>query len=379
VEANTKHRFGALDSLRGVCACMIVVYHFRTTGLISSLPLIHNAFLFVDFFFVLSGFVIASSYGNKLAGGFPIGRFMLLRLGRVYPLHLVVLAVFVLFELATTQIPQAGNHVPFSGDYSPGLLVANIGLVQTFVGPDGTSWNGPAWSIAVEVWAYLVFAVGFSFLGRYLVPVAALIATACAVYLLLLTDRYLNVFHDGALARCLLGFSIGVLCFYAFPWIPRIRQVGLATVTEVTVVLATIAAVSIAGATPLSVAVPLVFAVTILVFAQQGGLVSRALLTRGPLFLGKISFSIYMVHLFIVYRAYNVLELAQRRFGATDLVRKVNGEQVAGADPIIGDTLSALMLVTVIVVAAVSYELIEAPANAWARRKILGVEKAVRK
>lgn len=53
-----------------------------------------NAYLFVDFFFVLSGFVIASTYQERIAGGFSVWRFMLLRLGRLYPLHIAVLVAF---------------------------------------------------------------------------------------------------------------------------------------------------------------------------------------------------------------------------------------------------------------------------------------------
>ena len=162
----TKHRFVALDSLRGICACMIVLLHFETFGHISRSPFVENGFLFVDFFFVLSGFVIAASYGDRLGQGYPIGKFMLLRLGRVYPLHFVMLAIFVAWELATITIPRPSGRLPFSDGFSVGMIFANLALVQTFVG-NPTSWNGPAWSIAVEVWTYLVFAFGFRYLAAF--------------------------------------------------------------------------------------------------------------------------------------------------------------------------------------------------------------------
>jgi len=72
------NRFTALDGWRGIAACMVVLFHVRAPSHVSELALVRNSFLFVDFFFVLSGFVIAATYAERLAGGLGIGRFMLL-------------------------------------------------------------------------------------------------------------------------------------------------------------------------------------------------------------------------------------------------------------------------------------------------------------
>jgi peptidoglycan/LPS O-acetylase OafA/YrhL len=88
---NDKQHYLALDSLRAICATLVVFYHFEGVTIIGSVPFVRNAFLFVDFFFVLSGFVIASSYAERVAAGLPIPKFMFLRLGRLYPLHAIVL------------------------------------------------------------------------------------------------------------------------------------------------------------------------------------------------------------------------------------------------------------------------------------------------
>src|SRR5438874_12343040 len=88
-------RFAALDSLRGICAIFVAIYHFSTVSILSSIPFIKNGFLLVDFFFVLSGFVIAASYGERLKAKFPISKFMFLRLGRLYPLHIFVLCLYL--------------------------------------------------------------------------------------------------------------------------------------------------------------------------------------------------------------------------------------------------------------------------------------------
>ncbi|QQV77033.1 acyltransferase [Sphingomonas aliaeris] len=351
---------------------MIVLLHFRTLGTIGGLPFVQNAFLFVDFFFVLSGFVIAASYGEKLQAGFSIVRFMGLRLGRIYPLHIFVLGIFLLFEIATMGVARNTSHQPFAGNYSLELLLANMALVQTFVGPEGASWNMPAWSIAVEVWTYLVFAISFRYLGRFIVPTAIALVLGCSLYLVFATDRYLNVFHDGAFARCLIGFSIGVITYHAHRRLQLEPPRPFASAIEIAVVVAVTGMVSVAGMGALSLLLPPLFGVAIFVFATQSGIISKLLLAPVPRYLGKISYSIYLVHLFIVYRFFNMLEVVQRKLGITGLVTSVNGEDLAGPTPLWGDLLSITMLVTVIAVASFTYSYVERPANEWSRRKLLG-------
>ncbi len=88
-------RFEALDGWRGVCACLVVLFHFNGYSPIYTAPLVRNSYLFVDFFFVLSGFVIAWNYGTRLGSWPEVRRFLVLRLGRVYPLHLFMLFLFL--------------------------------------------------------------------------------------------------------------------------------------------------------------------------------------------------------------------------------------------------------------------------------------------
>lgn len=77
-------RIDVLDALRGICALLVVLVHFRSNGYIAQLPVLRNGWLFVDYFFVLSGFVIAHSYGARLASGeVSVARFMGLRMGRI--------------------------------------------------------------------------------------------------------------------------------------------------------------------------------------------------------------------------------------------------------------------------------------------------------
>src|SRR5438045_8537170 len=92
-------RFVVLDSWRGIAACLVALFHLDAYSHLYDVPFLRNSWLFVDFFFVLSGFVIAANYQQRLLEGFGIGRFLLLRLGRLYPLPFAMLALVIAVEL----------------------------------------------------------------------------------------------------------------------------------------------------------------------------------------------------------------------------------------------------------------------------------------
>lgn len=373
-----KHRYVALDSLRGVCACMVVLLHARTQGHFSDLPLIRHGFLFVDFFFVLSGFVIGSSYGQRLRDGFSIGRFMWLRLWRVYPLHVVMLLIFLLFEIAFALLaPNAAGRAPFSDGYSPTVWFQSLFLIQIFVGPEGTPWNGPSWSIAAEVWTYLIFALVLRYLPRLLLaPVCVVFIAAALIVIPTLTDRYLLVFHEGALLRCLYGFSLGILGWHLMPFWERISLGGrlVATLIEIAAVVAVSALVAAAGSGPLSMITPFVFFVAVMVFARQAGLVSSLLLQPPFVLLGTLSYSIYMIHVFLLYRFVNGLSVVEKLTGF-DLVRtSAEGNNGIGGGAWFGDLATVIFLGGVILCSYISYRLIELPGQRfgrnWGRREV---------
>lgn len=373
---NPAQRFEVLDSLRGVCATMVVLYHLRTPGFISHFPLVFRSSRFVDFFFVLSGFVIAASYGERLSRGFPIRKFMALRLGRIYPLHIFMLGIFVLFELvfASGMLGKA-DRTPFTDEYSVTSLIQNVFLVQTFFGPDGASWNSPSWSIAVEMWTYLIFALTYRFLRRGLVLISVAIMLFASYYLLHLTDRYLSVTHDGALVRCLFGFAAGTLAYRIREKLPALPSMGkaVATCVELVLVAAVCVLVPVTGGTPYSLIMPVVFLLAILVFSMEGGAVSGLLRTRPFLLLGTLSYSIYMVHYFLVYRLINVLSVVERAsHGHLHLVARVGGKNEVGGSPLFGDCMSILLVALTIGIAALTYRFIERPGRALSRKLVLG-------
>lgn len=144
-------RFDTLDLLRGVAALAVATLHYA--AITGSPPVFPHAYLAVDMFFALSGFVIAHAYGSQLTDGASVSRFMVRRLVRLYPLYLLgsLLGWFlILGELSPERwLSGFGENLlflpafPVTGKMTAGLFPA--------------LW--PAWSLFWELIANLLFAM----------------------------------------------------------------------------------------------------------------------------------------------------------------------------------------------------------------------------
>jgi peptidoglycan/LPS O-acetylase OafA/YrhL len=379
-QARRPARIDSLDALRGLCDLSVALFHFHTTGTITNLPLFRHSWMFVDFFFVLSGFVITAAYAEDLHRSFSISRFLCLRLARIWPLHAVMLLLFIALE-ATKLIVEVAPFAPmFASPRDPGSLVLNLLLLQVFGFYDYVTWNAPSWSIAAEFWVYGIAAFLFRVAGKERPAVLIAIAATCALVMLGSGAPFLNLTYDGAVVRCLYGFAIGSLAWSVFTrgrdWTrdassssPRI----LWTVAEAAILSTVLAAVWHLDSGPVTIALPLLFGLCVLVLAQQGGLVSAWLSRKVPVWLGTISYSIYMTHLFVEGRLLDVLTLAGRWLDMPMVERViVDGAAkrvVVGSAFFINGTIVAL-LVLILAVSYGSYRFVERPCNQWVRARM---------
>jgi peptidoglycan/LPS O-acetylase OafA/YrhL len=374
---NTANHFEALDGWRGLCACLVVLFHFHGYSPIYHWGLIRNSYLFVDFFFVLSGFVIAWNYGARLGSWRDVRQFLVLRVGRLYPLHIFMLLVFLAWETAKLFLGHAGaNGSPvFTGETDPGTVLSNVFLVQSLHLNDTLSWNAPSWSISTELWAYVVFAaVSVTFgLRNWMI---ALLAVAAPVFLLQVTRTGMDITYDWGLVRCLFGFALGVACARIY----RARQERLsganrvaATLLESGALVAVVWYVAVAGKSNWSLLAPFVFAAAVLVFANERGAFSRLLQLRFFKWLGTLSYSIYLTHYFFVVN----LPIVARRVLHLDLTRPMalpdGGTVLAfGRNDLEGTLCYGLVLALTIAFSAITYRWIETPgrdfSRQWARR-----------
>ena len=363
-------RFVALDSWRGLAALGVAAYHLEGGGILFDGPPVTNMNSFVDFFFVLSGFVLAAAYGERLAQGFSIGRYMLLRLGRVYPLHLVMVLAYVGLELLFLVAGNAGWALrePFTGTRDPMLIVTSLLMIGPWFDPPLDTYNMQSWSIAVEIWLYLGLALSVRFAGRlgwWLLPVASLAAIAA----MSLPDWPANYFPY-QIMRGVAGFGLGIAIW-------RIRAgswADLRVLSAISVSFAELAAVALVIVVLTWVpygqftflAKELTFALIVLIFAADRGIVSRLLRTRPFVWLGVLSYSFYMVHAMVLGRLADALRFA----GLGKLI--VDGDSFVrsiDADPWLASLLGIGMIAACVPVAWLAWRFVEWPARDWSRRR----------
>src|SRR5271155_103901 len=159
----------ALTGLRIVAAVWVVLFHFRpllqdaAPGFLDALtPVLNCGAQGVDLFFILSGFVLTWNYLDRMGGSWSTRatlHFLWLRLARVWPVYLVTLHLAALWVIFTMHV----GHVPWQdlSGFNAVSYVRQVLLVQLWFQPffDGSSWDGPAWSISAEWLAYLLFGV----------------------------------------------------------------------------------------------------------------------------------------------------------------------------------------------------------------------------
>ncbi|WP_421913444.1 acyltransferase family protein [Mesorhizobium sp.] len=375
-------RFLVLDSWRGICALLVALFHFPTSSMISQSAFIGSSYLFVDFFFVLSGFVIASSYGNRLNEPDDVARFALVRLGRIYPLHFVMLLAFAAFETLRLVLPQLNGTgpAPFTGGFDIQSFFANLFLVQDLGFENQLTWNAPSWSISAELFAYLLFAAAVFVAGaRAWVWFVAAVVTA-PLFLLAFSTHHMDVSFDFGFIRCLYGFSLGaLLAWFQHDSIAEARQ-ALAgggarlawTVAEIVMIAVIVVFVSLAGNSDVGIAAPFVFALALYLFAHEGGWVSAMLRTPAMLMLGALSYSIYMVHIFVQARMINVAGLIQRKFGlglVGDIwVRDHDAIGFGASSPWVGFVAIVVMLVATVSISWFTWRFVEMLGMTWSRR-----------
>jgi peptidoglycan/LPS O-acetylase OafA/YrhL len=363
-------RYRALDGLRGVCALLVCLFHFNAYGPVYSASFIKGSWLFVDFFFVLSGFVIASAWGDRVTGAVSAGKFAILRLGRIYPLHMFMLLAFLAMEVLGLVLANYGlsRREAFSGSHTIGNWLLTAGLLQIFGFSPGVVWNGPSWSIAAEFWTYLLFAGLLLATGKR-AGVALLLAAIGALAMLVWLGDGIELTFRNSIWRCIYGFAVGTL---VWRWTVSGRSPLGGTLAELLVLALVVGFVSFVQMGPWNLAAPLVFAIAVHVIAAERGVLSRLLLTDWAQKLGAWSYSIYLVHLFVQSRIDDVLLVLQNKAGMALLTPALTPDgrftwQI-GTSATQGLLVTALMLVLVLMVSSVTYKWIELPGQRWARR-----------
>jgi peptidoglycan/LPS O-acetylase OafA/YrhL len=363
----------ALSGLRIVAAVWVVLFHFRpwlevsAPGFRSALaPVINCGAQGVDLFFILSGFVLTWNYLDRMGEKFSMTatlHFLWLRLARVWPVYLVTLHLalaWIIFTLYVGHLPS-----PVADQLSAVSYARQVLLVQLWFQPffDGSSWDGPAWSISAEWLAYLLFGVLVLVILRIARATRvrgllwlAVVACLPPTLLLLATGHFYTPWSW--LPRIVMQFTAGALACAAVRKI-ELSEAGqrgagylsLALGAGIIGILYFLDAHPVPKVSDSSGLVDVLFVPLVATLAVGVGSLPRLLSTRIMVYGGYVSFSLYMVHE-LVHTAWNwttaqVGIVLTPSWSAKLIMVAVLGVTFAGA--------------------ALLYHLVEEPARIWMR------------
>lgn len=180
--ASTKPHFEILDGLRGVAAIAVVIFHFMEISVPNPANnFIENAYLAVDFFFCLSGFVIAYAYDEKFAK-IGIGNFLKMRIIRLHPLVITGAVIGILCFLVD---PFSDLYQKYSGNLAALFLTACFMIPYPIV-PERYNnlfhLNPPTWSLFWEYIANILYAFALVKVRHKLLWVLVIIATIALIW-----------------------------------------------------------------------------------------------------------------------------------------------------------------------------------------------------
>ncbi|AWN49594.1 hypothetical protein DK419_27330 [Methylobacterium terrae] len=364
-------RFEALDAGRGVCALAVAFFHMPLAHPLQQQAWFPNLQFCVDFFFVLSGFVLLHAYGDRLATGRQGLRFVLMRFGRLWPLHAATLGLMILVEVA--RLAYLAHHAdtpvttpPFGAGHRPVEIVTHLLFLQNFRTFGDYSWNFPSWSIAVEFWASMVLALTVMAAGPRARRVFAALAALSALALWWLSPRTLFVIQNWGIVRCLFDMFVGCLA-YSLRDALRLPRAA-ATTAEAAAGLAMLALVALAPQGIGACAASLAFGAAIALFSQGRGALSDVARRPAAQRLGLWSFSIYLLHLPVIQVFTTAMHYVEQRTGLPRTVVLGHDRYLDFGSGGANLAVAAGLVAATVPLAALTYRLVERPALAWFRR-----------
>ncbi|MCV7400855.1 acyltransferase [Mycobacterium fragae] len=365
----------ALTGLRIIAALWVVLFHFRplladaSPGFRTALsPVLNCGAQGVDLFFILSGFVLTWNYLDRMGWSWSTRdtlHFLWLRLARVWPVYLVTLHLAALWVIFTLHV----GHVPSKevSQLTAVSYVRQILLVQLWFQPyfDGSSWDGPAWSISAEWLAYLLFGVLVLVIFRMAHATRArslmwlaVGASLPPVVMLLISGQFYTPWSW--LPRIVMQFTAGALVAAA---VGRLRltdrarrgagYASLLLIAAIVGLLYLFDAHPLHGVQDTGGLVDVLFVPLVMTLAIGAGSLPTLLSTRWMVYGGQISFCVYMVHE-LVHTSWT--------WTAEQFQLTLHGSG--------GKLIVAGLLTITVVAAAVLFHTVEEPARRWMRRMV---------
>ncbi len=298
----------SLTSLRYGAAAWVVLFHFReyfpATALHDFAPFVRGM-LGVDFFFMLSGFVLGHVYLAQVdTGRFDFWGFIVRRFARIWPLHLLMLVVTIALGVVghrlgwTYQVWALDAFMAMERGEMIRALFANLTMIHAWGATGDLTFNLPSWSISAEWFAYLFFPLFVLLLRRLQPGLAVLAAAALLVAMDLVSARVmgfsvLEVTWNIGVLRIIPEFALG-LALRRWGGVWSLGSAGAARAVFFGALAAVVAVtfLNLPSCVPVLLLGALLFAAADL--ERHGGM--QAMCRPLPVLLGDISYAVYMLH-----------------------------------------------------------------------------------
>lgn len=359
----------SLEGARGLAAVFVTLFHF---GVAFYVPPIEYGYLFVDLFFVLSGFVITATYSQRMTTFAGLAPFLIRRFGRLFPLMIFSTVLFVIsFDLgiwAKRTLIELGYTSVFKNPSALAFMVPSLPeIVGTALFAQGMGvfdhliLNKVSWSISVEFYTYLLFASLWVALGGKsriiasavlgLGGVAVAVWATLSVHDCLRNKSCYDVSYDFGFARCMGAFFLGAFSFQ----ISKLVEFSANKAQALTLIALVALFAFIRQYPALAFAFPFVFAFMVVSICRDTGFLATVLQHKPWQILGQRSFSIYMLHPIVL--------LLMGPLGG--FVNRIHSPLTAAVLTLLA---IAVYLGVVVVIAGWSYNTIESPSRAWFSR-----------
>ncbi len=323
--ADTKPHYALLDGLRGVAALLVVWYHvFEGYQFGSGAAIIkemNHGYLAVDFFFILSGFVIGYAYDDRWGKTLSMGNFFKRRLIRLHPMVVMGAVIGLIMFLMQGAVTWDGTHATTSA-----MMIALLCAMLMIPAVPGCSYeirgngemfplNGPAWSLFFEYIGNILYALFIHRLSTKMLGVLAAVLSLALAWFTLTDPAGYGMFgigwtldglnFVGGLIRMACPFTIGMFLSRIFK---PVAVKGAFWICAL-VLLLLFHVPYIEGSDPCCIngifeAVCIILIFPVLVLLGASGTTTDGFSTRVCTFLGDISFPLYIVHYPFMYYFY---------------------------------------------------------------------------
>ncbi|MCE0483791.1 MAG: acyltransferase [Methylacidiphilales bacterium] len=300
------HELRPLTGIRGIAAALVVLFHFYGSWILL-LPSLHvlslcasRGSLGVDLFFILSGFILSYVYhvNDRRLTLAEYGRFLWFRFARIYPNHLATLVILVGLVFAARLL-----RISITGDYVLANLPAQLTLTHElpFTHPiPGGQWNFPAWSIGAEWFAYVCIFPLAAYLMRWKWDsLFSLILAYLVLELWLFAPgiwQNFSFWYNPHLFWVSCEFFAGAMCFRAYLHANFFIHLLQKYASILFLILAVLFCFYDWNCPEARIVIVSVFPLLLIGLTSEMSLISKLLATHFFLWLGRVSYALYMSH-----------------------------------------------------------------------------------